>query len=150
MVCFIDGAWTVKEDHRGKIVFNKVTAEKHEAEDIGPIPDTHTEQSPEGLKNPIWNYGWKEAPITVEQVKTEAGRRILALMPEWKQRNYTARMTELLKIYAVSGTWTAKEQAEVGFLEGEWAKAKAIREASDTIEAMNPIPVDYTNDKYWP
>lgn len=29
-------------------------------------------------------------------------------------------------------------------------KRAAIRAASDVIEAMDPIPVDFTNPKYWP
>lgn len=30
------------------------------------------------------------------------------------------------------------------------AKRQAIRAASDALEAMSPIPVDFTNPKYWP
>lgn len=30
------------------------------------------------------------------------------------------------------------------------AKRQAIREASNTIEAMDPIPADFTDPKYWP
>jgi hypothetical protein len=31
-----------------------------------------------------------------------------------------------------------------------WNRIKAIRAASDEIEAMNPIPRDYQDDKHWP
>jgi hypothetical protein len=30
------------------------------------------------------------------------------------------------------------------------AKRQAIREASDAIESMEPIPADFTDPKYWP
>lgn len=86
-----------------------------------------------------WHEGWEEAladtgayvappppPITAFDVKAEARRRILAFAPEWKQLN--------------------------AIREGDsdlFAALDAIRAASDVIEAMDPIPLDFADDAYW-
>jgi hypothetical protein len=62
----------------------------------------------------------------------------------------TARGVELQDIWRTVGSWTAAEQAEADALKSAWAWIKAVRAASDTLEAMVPIPVDYTSDSYWP
>lgn len=69
---------------------------------------------------------WTPPPITAGDVKAEARRRILAIAPEWRQLN-------------------AIRENETAIFES----IDAIRAASDTIEAMDPIPSDYTADKYW-
>ena len=69
------------------------------------------------------------APVTANQVKKEASRRL----------NET--------------DWAVTRKAETGEeIPADIAsKRMAIREASDTLEAMgNEIPADYTDDKYWP
>lgn len=84
---------------------------------------------------------------TAEAVKAEAQRRIYAILPDWKQRNLTARAAEL----AIKGqaNWTPEEQAEVTAGQAVWDQIKAIRAASDALEAMAPIPADYTAEVYW-
>ena len=86
-------------------------------------------------------------PPTADMVKQEASRRILAICPDWKQRNLTARAAEL----AIKGVdnWTAEEQAEHAAGQAIWDKVKAVRARSNELEAMNPIPVDYSSDVYW-
>lgn len=66
-------------------------------------------------------------------IKAEARRRIVQRLPEWKQANMIARMTELLKIGADS--WTPENQAEVAALEYLWDWVKAVRAKSDELEA---------------
>lgn len=83
-------------------------------------------------------------------VKAEARRRILAVFPDWKQANMTARGVELQDIWRRTGSWTEQEQAEADALQAAWAWIKAVRSASDVLEAMSPIPGDYTDDKRWP
>ncbi len=85
----------------------------------------------------------------VEEVKEEARRRILALAPDWKQVNLTARAIELQEIRRVHGTWTDAEQEELSVILGVWSQIKAIRTRSDEIEAMDPIPIDFRNSSYW-
>lgn len=64
--------------------------------------------------------------------KSEAQRRILAIAPEWKQRNLTARAAEL--VMAGEANWTPEEAAEAAVIRQAWDGIKAIRLASDTLE----------------
>ncbi|MBF0307807.1 MAG: hypothetical protein HQL41_19500 [Alphaproteobacteria bacterium] len=69
------------------------------------------------------------------RVKEEAGRRILALAPDWKQRNATARAVEL--ILKGESAWTpdeAAEAAEAAAIDALWNHVKSVRDASDAIE----------------
>jgi hypothetical protein len=86
-------------------------------------------------------------PPTADMVKQEAGRRILAIAPEWRQINMLARAAELLRIGEPN--WTLLQQAEVAAMDAAWADIEAIRAKSNAIEAMDPIPSDYAADKYW-
>ena len=86
-------------------------------------------------------------PITEQQVKDEAYRRIIAICPEWKQRNLTAQAAQLAK--KGEANWTPEEAAAWAAGEAIWNQIAAIRVKSDLLEAMDPIPVDYTLDTYW-
>ncbi|MCI5078691.1 hypothetical protein [Oricola sp.] len=91
------------------------------------------------------------APIprpTPEKVKAEAMRRILAICPEWKQRNLTAQAV----ILADKGraNWTAQDLAAWDAGKTIWDRIDAMRTASNALEAMDPIPTDYRDDRYWP
>lgn len=66
-------------------------------------------------------------------IKAEARRRILAVLPEWKQVNATARMTELLMLGP--DQWTPAEQAEADALQALWGWVKTVRARSDQLEA---------------
>ena len=81
-------------------------------------------------------------------VKAEAMRRILAIVPRWKQRNLNAQAAAL----AEKGreTWTPEELAAWNASAALWARVKAIREASDHIEIMDPMPVDIKDPDLWP
>ncbi len=70
---------------------------------------------------------------TVDEAKAEAGRRILGVAPEWKQRNMTVRAVELL--HKGEADWTTEERAEAAAMESAWAQITAIRVASDVLEA---------------
>lgn len=87
-------------------------------------------------------------PVTAEQVKAEAARRILVIAPEWRQRNLTARGVELTNTRH-DREWTAAERAEADAISAVWAEIAAVRAASDAIEAMDPIPQDFTDDSHW-
>lgn len=86
--------------------------------------------------------------VPAQLVKDEAYRRIVAICPEWRQRNLTAQAA----ILADKGraNWTTGELANWNAGKAIWERIAAIRAASDTIEAMTPIPQDYTNNSYWP
>ena len=86
-------------------------------------------------------------PPTTDMVKQEASRRILAICPEWKQRNLTAQAVQLAK--KGEANWTPEEHAAWDAGEALWNQIAAIRAKSDVLEAMDPIPVDYALDTYW-
>lgn len=67
-------------------------------------------------------------------IKTEAGRRIEAVAPEWRQRNMTARGLELLML-GMQRAFTADEAAEIVVIESVWISIKAVRAASNVIES---------------
>jgi len=85
-----------------------------------------------------------------QAVKAEARRRILDRFPDWKQTNMTARGVELQDIWRRNGAWTAQEQAEADALALAWAWIKAVREASNVIEALPDVPEDFDADSRWP
>lgn len=86
----------------------------------------------------------------VQDVKAEANRRILAILPEWKQRNYTARAVEKVAAGEVGDDeWNDMQTA--------WQQIKAIRVASDAIEAEVAAltdeqagEYDVVNNPLWP
>lgn len=84
---------------------------------------------------------------TVDRVKAEAARRILALCPEWKQRNLIAQAVILQD--KGRANWTPEEQAAWDAGAALWAQIAAIRAKSDQIEAMDPIPHDVENNAIW-
>ena len=64
----------------------------------------------------------------IADTKAEAGKRILAILPDWKQRNYTARAVEKVAAGEVGDDeWNEMQAA--------WRQIEAVRVASDAIEA---------------
>ncbi len=88
------------------------------------------------------------APATAADIKAEAERRILAVLPEWKQRNLTARGIELLLALVKNRGWTAAETAEATAIQADWDKVKAIRARSDDLE--QELPADCMANRNWP
>ena len=89
------------------------------------------------------------------KTKAEAQRRILAVIPQWKQANLTARGVELNTKVISGGVLTTAEQAELTAGFALWSKAKAIRTASDLIEqdiaaSINLATFDVVNSARWP
>lgn len=117
--------------------------------DLGPKQRAKRKAAPEFVGGE-WVHGWdiEDVPVTADDVKAEAYRRIVAVVPEYRQRNLIARATELLRKGV--DNWTADEQAEWDAGQAIWDQVKAIRAASDAIEAMDRIPQDYAADKHWP
>ena len=87
-------------------------------------------------------------PVTPQAVKDEARRRILAIAPEWKQHNLTAEATALAE--KGRDTWSADELAAWNNTQTIRRQINDIRQASNRIEALNPIPSDFEDDKHWP
>ena len=91
----------------------------------------------------------------VAETKTEAQRRIYAIVPQWRQANFTARAAELAYKRLNMGVLTPAEQAEMVAVAALWDKVKAIRTTSDFLEAdiaaaADPASVDVANSPRWP
>ncbi len=73
----------------------------------------------------------------VAAVKAEAARRILAIAPEWAQRNLTARAADLALLYPGTKGIDLPEPERSEYLAGQavWERIRAIRDASNSIEA---------------
>lgn len=74
--------------------------------------------------------------MKVRQIKEEAQRRILEIMPMHKQLNWTARAIELSLTHGSDPTnWPEEDRAAVPEVLAQYEQIKAIREESDAIEA---------------
>lgn len=135
-----------------------LTAEERAELGFVAIAETPPPTLPEGLKaergvadvDGVPTRTWPVAHITdealraavVASVKAEAERRILAIMPEWKQRNSLAQGLAAATTYGFDPeAWPAELQAEYAAVMAQWAQIKAIRAASNSIEASAPETV---------
>jgi hypothetical protein len=88
------------------------------------------------------------------ETKAEAYRRIIAIVPEWKQRNLTAQATLLLKIGTAN--WTQEQQSAWDAGAAIWEQVATIRAKSDALESdiagMNAAALkalDVTANEHW-
>ena len=93
----------------------------------------------------------------IQQIKNESNHRIYERIPQTKQSNYAARIQELKMIADgiqnpshnsedpesspwIPGweprSWTPQEEGEFNFILAEWLWVKAVRNASNQIEAL--------------
>lgn len=82
---------------------------------------------------------------TPEQIKTEAHRRILEIVPMWKQNNLTAVALDI----KTKDSPTAEDTAKLAAIQAIWDRVVAIRAYSDTLEA-NPPPIGQLASQNWP
>lgn len=94
--------------------------------------------------------------ILVLEVKAEAQRRIVALTGTTdivaaiiKQLNALMRATKLMNTKADGKSLTAEQQTESLQLEAFSNAVELIRRKSDELEAMDPIPVNFTDNVWW-
>jgi hypothetical protein len=86
------------------------------------------------------------------RIKLIARNKILAVLPEWKQVNMTARSVELTRA-GLAGNLTAGEQAEEAAIQAAWDWVKSVRAHSDTMEAAYEAAEDKQGFDYmagWP
>ena len=72
----------------------------------------------------------------IATIKAEASARILAVIPDWKQRNMLARSVELLEIRESGEILTASELSELDGIRNAWSWARSVRAYSDQLEAL--------------
>lgn len=70
-----------------------------------------------------------------EQAKEGAYKRIIAILPEWQQRNYTAKSVELTEKKVDGVALTPEELIILDVIKAKWVLIQQIRAASDSIEA---------------
>jgi len=106
-------------------------------------PTTH------GVVNGAFSNTWSmpvdeaaEEAARVQAIKQAASEQILAIAPEWKQRNMLARSVELHEVMTSGGALTTEEQAELDAIRAVWAQIKTIRQKSDLAEADGTQPQD--------
>lgn len=94
--------------------------------------------------------------VSVNDVKAEAQRRIISLTgaPDLqscliKQLNANMRANELNDKRLSGSELNTEEAAEAAALRGLAESIKSIRAVSNVIEAMSPIPADFSDDAYW-
>ena len=136
------------------------------------VPDAQWSMSNDNFDTIVWHVEPARRPtleeVTAEitrlsrlaivaAVKAEAQRRIIALTGKSnlqdcmiKQFNALMRAGQLTDKRVSGGALTAEEEAEATALRGFADRIKAIRAASDVLEAMSPIPADYNADRWWP
>jgi len=74
----------------------------------------------------------------IGDINEEAGARIIAIMPEYKQRNALALGLEMATTYGANPAyWPSAEQAIYAATSANWATIKSIRDASNiAVEAV--------------
>lgn len=94
--------------------------------------------------------------IVVLEVKAEAQRRIVALTGATdivaaiiKQLNALMRSTKLVNAKAEGKPLSDAQKAEATQLEAFSDAIELIRRRSNELEAMDPIPNDFTDNKWW-
>ena len=75
----------------------------------------------------------------IDAINAEAGNKIVAVMPEYKQRNALALGLEMATTYGADpASWPSAEQAVYAAASAKWAFIKSIRDASNTaVAAVN-------------
>lgn len=88
--------------------------------------------------------------VSVVEVKAEAERRILAIMPEYQQRNALAMGMEATQTYGADpDNWPEDLKRENAAVQLKWTAIKAVRAASNRLEALDPIPDNFRDDSFW-
>lgn len=94
--------------------------------------------------------------VTAEMVNAEAKHRIHALIgaasdqeSNEKQANLQIEYMEYLDIGLSGETLTAEQETRRATIKGGNDYIKAIRAFSNILTAMEPIPTDYADDKWW-
>jgi hypothetical protein len=137
------GVVRVQEDDKPTV------AQRTQVAELNPKPT---------LVGGVWSQQWIVSDKSVEEVtafddravksiKREANRRIITIAPEWKQSNMLARGLNLLR--KGEANLTTAEALEVSGMDSVWTEIQRIRSVSDTLEAADPPPADFADDKYW-
>ncbi|MGJ8529805.1 hypothetical protein [Maritalea sp.] len=84
---------------------------------------------------------------TIEKLKAERQRRIYQIADPDKQAYYSRLMISWLELG--KETWTSDQITQVEAVRAGNTAIDAIVAKASLLEAMDPIPADYQNDKWW-
>ena len=92
--------------------------------------------------------------VTSDDVREEAQRRIMALLGARDEQHLDVLISngsrEAIRLLRKgAGNWTPKDRARARQQEQIDLAIETIRTASNTLEAMEKIPMDYTDDMRW-
>jgi hypothetical protein len=80
----------------------------------------------------------------------EANKRIVAVFPEYSQRNANAEINNYITAYgAVVSSWPAYQQSRKAEIDRCWAYVNDVRAKANAMGGA-PLPVDPTADGQWP
>jgi hypothetical protein len=124
---------------------NNVIPEQYD--DFYHILSGPTTEISEENKTVRFIYSLESKPLVDLQslVKAEAARRIFQIYPLWKQYNLAVDKFTLMD----TPNRTPEEESKMQEVTDSINWIKSIRLRSNELEAMDPIPKDYTNDSYW-
>jgi len=118
--------------------------------ETGPAPSRFQHALTTAYENNGWTItatrtaAWSDVSLIRERrmadVRAEAGARILAVLPDWKQRNLTARGVELTAKGAAN--WSVDELAEWQAGQILWGWVKSVRAASDAFDLAISVTTD--------
>jgi hypothetical protein len=92
----------------------------------------------------------KARAIRSVDVKRECERRILEVMPIHKQNTtQAAALDAMMKHGTDPAKWPKKLQERQNSAMAAWTEINRLRERSNEIEAMEPIPADLSDDALW-
>lgn len=108
------------------------------------------------LSDVLRKYGLALPAPSAQDVKAEAQRRIIALTGATsfeaciiKQMNALMRATELTNKKASGEALTDSERGEALALQSVADAIKGVRQKSNEIELLEPIPANYRDDTHW-
>lgn len=104
-----------------------------------------------------WTVERRPRAEQLDAVRMEAQRRIIALMGARdfqhcliKQLNANMRANSLNDKRLLGDGLTSEEQIEAATLRGMETAIQAVRDASNVLEAMETIPLDFASNSRWP
>lgn len=138
---FAEGEIPAHKSHLWRIV-EDIVPEYDEFYDLltGPILDIQEDKL-------VYQYTIFPRPLNELKslIKAEAQKRILAKYPLWKQNSMLADKLSIVQ----KETKTQEDIDALAEIELALEEIKYIRERSDAIELMDPIPSDYMIEDYW-
>lgn len=139
----VDGVLRADYDAIGQLAYNASGTPVYKLVERIQIPQPSPYHRP-GTASSVYDGarvivdpGWTVDPERarediISRIKDKAYTDIIAIAPEWKQRNLTAQATLLLR--KGEANWTPAEQAAWVAGEAVWIQIASIRAASDTDE----------------